>query len=282
MAAVPELPILESRIDWITATAPHDESGTVLLTLAEVFVESEQEAGNKLSPWRFQGYDGFQCGHWRYGWGRQGAIVVASGEQAHKTAPILAHRAKHWSRLDYAVTVHDPAQTFDAVEAGCQQWKWRDKPIRGTASLTSIRELGGGASLIIGQRASEKYTRIYDKFHESRGDYPKGTWRYEIEYKRAASEAEQRTWRDGGLDAAAIASRLNGELIRYGIEVPWRSGQERLILTGHRTPSDASLKAEWLKRCIRPTVQFVAEALGRDAVVEALGLPIHYVKKGEI
>ena len=80
------LPILEARVDWITCTAPRGDAGAALAQLGERELEGEVVSGDQQRPWSFQGYHGFSAGDARWGWGREGAIVVCSQQRAQDIA----------------------------------------------------------------------------------------------------------------------------------------------------------------------------------------------------
>lgn len=275
-----DLPILESRVDWLTATAGHDFQGKELHALGQIMVERASHTGHKLNTWSFQGYKGFASGDWRAGWGVQGAIVVVSGVSSNAFAPVLADAARHWSRVDYAVTVLDRDDSLAPDNDYWERWPWRDNPIRAQWDMSRVQQHAGGSTLAVGQRAAAYYMRVYNKYHESRGEYPRGAWRWEIEMKRHASEAQQRRWRQSTVDSGYIRDMIATEFERKSLPVPWR--RERAI---ERDPQiklkpDVERTLDWLRRQVRPSVDFASQAVGVEQVLEALNLP-HIVYKGE-
>ena len=273
------LPIQDSRLDWVTATAKHDKRGVDLLHFATAQTYAERGLGNKLERWRFHGYEGFQSGRWRYGWGEHGAVAVASGEQAQLAAPHLAQLADHWSRVDYAVTVLDQDDAIRPDEDYWDAWPWKDTPLKTPASVTRIQELARGATFSIGERSSAYYLRVYNKHHESRGDYPRGSWRWELELKQHASEAHHARWKAGGYSQGDVLTLLATEMRRYSLPVPWRSeGTIKRAPQPHHA-HDADRILGWLNRQVTPAVQFAIEARGYEAVARVLGLPtINYAE----
>src|ERR1700693_4120985 len=102
-----KLPIVEARIDWITATARRGDRANALINFAERQMLGEEGYGDKFEEWRFQGYRGFSCGNVRWGWGKEGACTVWTKDLADLVAASLAQLSDHWSRVDYCVTVFD-------------------------------------------------------------------------------------------------------------------------------------------------------------------------------
>jgi len=272
------LPVIEARVDWITSTAHHDARGIELLHHGQIRAEQERASGSKLERWRFQQYEGFQSRHIRWGWGEPGAIVVVSGEEAHSARGWLADLADHWSRVDYCVTVNAGDLAFDPVDQYYATVKARGKPTHPGPKHKRFQELWGGSTYYIGERSSAYYTRVYDKHAESDGDYPKGTWRWECELKRHASEAAQKRAAANELTFDFVLNFIATEMERYQLEVPWATTTrvKRDPQVKHRPDVDRTLA--WLERAIKPSVEFACAARGVDAVLETLNLPhIAYV-----
>jgi len=267
------LPILESRLDWITATAPHDDTGLQLFWFATERTMQQKSNGGHLEKWRMQGYEGWQSGNWACGYGRQGGLLRVTGEEAQRWAPKVAELAKHWSRVDYCVTVQDPGGQIDPSHDYWHEWPWRENPLRAPVQLERRQTFNGGSTTTIGQRSAAYYARVYDKSAESPGEYPIGCWRWEIELKRHVSEAHQRRWLQGDLGESFARDLIATEFKRHHLTVPWDS--TTLI---ERTPQikpkrDVDRTLTWLRRQVRHSVDFAVESAGVDAVLEALNLP---------
>lgn len=264
------LPILEARTDWITATAPSGQRAHALAEFADAMVSMEATKGDKLESWGFQSYRGWQAGDWRYGWGRHGCCVVVSHEASWLNASNLAELADHWSRIDYCVTVLDTSHSIEPDHDYWQAWPWRDRPLRQLAEIRRNQGMNGGNSVTIGSRASAYYFRCYDKFSESRGAYPRGTWRWELELKREASENHHASWRSSPKDARYVMDLIASDLKRYQLSVPWlpNSAVDREKRVHRERDADRILR--WLSAQVAPAVHFAIEARGVDAVLDSL------------
>jgi len=268
-----DLPVLESRVDWITCTAPHTSEGTELMFYGQVRQLHESNQGYEVKDWRFQQYQGFQSRHWRWGWGKDGAIVVVSGEAAQESAQRLAELAAHWSRVDYCVTVVDSTEELDPPEDYWRILLARGRRSKNDPKYRRFQELWGGATFYTGERSAAYFGRCYDKHEESDHDYPPGTWRYEVELKRHASELAQTRAKLGEVGPAYVSGFVANEYERRGLTVPWRRSPEVMRDPGVHHRDDAERKIQWLKSSCAPSVAFAKEALGIDAVLSALNLP---------
>jgi hypothetical protein len=262
--------VIEARPDWITATAATGDRAWALRNLAMRWAEETEETGNKVKPWRQLGYRGFACGGIRWGEGREGVIVQVTGPDAALHDQELAHGADHWSRVDYCVTCWDetalarPLRNYKrslvgAVKAGTELSK-----------VTSIETLQGGSSLYIGQRASGRYLRCYDKGAEAPAEYPAGSWRWEVEYKRELSEAMQGRHRQGFGTQFDIACQLSAEFGRHGLKVPWPE-QGTIDLPGSdRRSRDVDTVLKWLTSQVGPSARWLASKRGWPTIMTAL------------
>jgi Replication initiation factor len=267
-----ELPILEARPDWITCTAFSHERKMALYEIANNNLEAEQTIGARLQDWRFQSFRGFACGRWRVGAGKLGTICVVSGEQAGIAANILAETAEHWSRVDLCVTVLDIDGVLKPDEHYWQAWGAAKAQLVNPPRLTRHQIYDGGATITLGARASAFYTRVYNKHEESPGEYPKGSWRWEVEMKREASERQQSVFKRLTHSGAHCLNLISTEILRLGLSVPWQPGAKVERSNRIRYQPDADRLLGWLDQQVKPSAQFVAAARGRDAVLEVLDL----------
>ncbi len=266
------LPVLEARVDWITCTAFEKERFGDLLAIGQQNTEAEKSLGGKMDDWHFQSYRGFQCGRWRYGYGKLGAIVVVSGEQADIAAEHLAVHAEHWSRVDYCVTVLDRDDVLKPDEHYWEAWPSCEVEKHKRPRLTRHQVYEGGATITFGDRASAFFTRVYNKHEESPQEYPKGAWRYETEMKRHASEQQQAIILRSGVSAAHCLNVVSTEISRLHLSVPWRKSASVVRPSQIHYRPDADRTLGWLASQVKPPVQFAAAARGRKAVLLALEL----------
>lgn len=267
-----ELPIVEARVDWITATAKWGPRASALVELAERDMLGEQLYGGKFDEWHFQGYRGFQCGDTRWGWGKHGAVVVYTKERAHSAAPDLARLADHWSRIDYCVTVFDVS---GRIRPPVDYWATYDRLYpdgNDPVHLQRFQDHGSGETVTLGSRKSATYLRCYDKYHESKGDYAKGCWRWELELKREQAEAAQSRWLRSIVFPSQVAGLVKAWPEAHLLGCPWSKLGNLEPCHQLRHTRDADRTLRWLAEQVQPSVEWVAEARGEAAVKQALRL----------
>jgi hypothetical protein len=208
----------------------------------------------------------------RWGWGKDGALVITSQELSHDLAPQLAKLADHWSRVDYCVTVFDE---YDRIEPDVDYWdEWRRLHPTGPGPVGMLRHQGfrRGSTITLGSRGSATHLRVYDKYEESKGDYAKGCWRWELELKREQSEQAQGAWRERYLSHDYIKALVAEFPERYGLKCPWDRNTPVARAGLVKQTRDADRLLDWFRVQVAPSVQWVAQARGRDEVRKALGI----------
>lgn len=269
------LNVIEARIDWITATASATDRAHELVAKAAMWTTEEADDGMELKQYRFSSYVGVQSRHIRWGMGLTGGIVVVSGEFAQAAAYTLATLADHWSRVDYCVTVSAGVDQINPPDDYWEEKKKEGERRKGEPVCSRTQELWGGATWYIGKRISPYYCRTYDKHAESKGDYPPGTWRWESELKRHASEAAQSRCCQDGCKPHYVKGFLANEYAKIGLTVPWRVDDLVTRDPQVRHRPDVERKLKWLHESVAPSVEFCREMAGDHEVAAALGLPIH-------
>jgi Replication initiation factor len=266
------LPVIESRCDWLTATASNFAQHQSLLYVGEQLGADDEKRGDRIETWGFQGYRGFQTSSVRYGYRDDGAILILSGETAGEYIQHVATVAEHFSRVDYCVTAVDEEERIAPPVDYWDKWPYFGSRAGGHPGLTRIQNSVGGSTIAIGARSSAYYARCYDKTAESKGVYPKRSWRWEVEFKRHASEAEHHTWRKGPLGQGAIRAIVAREFVRQGFMVPWTRDDPNPRAAPPPRQHDADRALEWLKEQVGPCVAWLCEARGEEQVLGALGI----------
>jgi hypothetical protein len=266
------LPIIEARCDWITATGRKEGKAGVLADLAISNTRAEKDNGFEHTTWRFQGYSGFQCGEWAWGWGEHGSIVCVSGQSAEIGSRVIARSSDHFSRIDYCVTGVDAIGTTHPDIEYWRELKRRQAAKEQTPSFTRIQASDGGATFSIGQRTAAVYCRTYDKHRESGGRYERGAWRWEIELKRHRSEAEHKHVLDGMRTTEQVLALVADEYQRRHLPVPWIP---TVSIQRDRCPAremSTEKTLAWLEKCVQPAIERAVAAVGTKRVREILML----------
>lgn len=267
--------LLESRLDWITCTSQTVANARDLLEVGRLGVERAIQEGDERKPYYFRAYQGERAGHWAYGWGKHGSIVAVGGRDAMANVEALAAYSDRWTRLDYCATMYLHQSQENPCEEAWQTLVANNGPGRKTVELTSIRSSRGGGTVQVGNRASAECARIYDKAAESPDEYASGCWRWEVEYKQERSENEHAAWRRGERNEQWISANLKRWFADKGLKTPWSSNDQAKTRGLVHRVYDADRKLAWLESQVKPSVDFVCEARGEDAVYKALGLQPH-------
>ncbi len=266
------LPVVEARVDWITATAARGHRADDLIRFAEMQMLGEETAGGRFEDWRFQGYRGFSCGDVRWGWGKQGACTVWSRELSHIAAPALSKLADHWSRVDYCVTVFDVTGEVSPSDDWWAVYKGLYPDGNHVVRLSRLQELGAGSTVALGARTAATYCRAYDKHYESKGDYAKGCWRWELELKREQSEAQQKRWASDIVFQSYILGLVKGWPEVHQLPCPWVAAAKLEPCHQLRHSRDIDRTLEWLERQVTPSVEWASQVAGEQRVKEVLRL----------
>lgn len=172
--------------------------------------------------------------------------------------------------MDYCVTVLDDTGTLAPDIHYWEAWPPPDMPEHKRPKLRRTQEWGAGATINVGSRQSAYYLRVYNKHEESPKDYPLGSWRWEVEMKREASEIQQHIYRKLTQPGRHVLAVIEKELNRVSLTYPWRPGAQIDRVRQIRPRPDADRTLGWLAYQVRPSAQFAAQARGRDAVLAAL------------
>lgn len=279
--------VLESQVDWITATARTGHGGTELLDLGATILTEERSKGNYGRPTTFEGYHGTVSQHCFVGYRLDGACIRLGGSLARDRWSQVAHIATNVSRLDVAVTAaSQPGTDHLAID----YW-------RGTAGLarregrpleyTLIQTRGAGDTLYCGRRSSERFGRIYDKHQESKGLYPRGAWRFELEYKGGPAKEVASRLAAAADVPRAILGIIENRYQEWGVITPWDTVTATFSDRAPRTPTDNESRMKWLTEQVSGTVERLSASYTGEQLRKALGLQVdtiaqHLLNVGEM
>lgn len=269
-----------AHVDWITTTW---RAGAIDLEAAltdSMYAWACKylrggRAANPLLTWAWQGYIGWQVGSLCWGERVDGFIVRVSGDLAaaywqderpigHNISRIdLCVDIWHGTGLDDIIALHKDTALEERARRPGRPYK-----------VAHVNSFGNGDTLYLGSRASEIYVRIYNKERESDGEERyNGCIRYEVEFKD--DTANETVYRGGARlrSARGIAQAVAGVLVGRGVVLPsdvLLSPSVAHIARRVDTPDEAKL--EWLRRGVAPSVKHLLNSVGRDAILDALGL----------
>lgn len=270
--------VYDAGIDWLTMTCKAGEAGDARpqallkeLITADWYVG---QSGVDTTAWRWNGYEGWAYGPLRWGFREDGQIIRLSGPSARLATSIRWTPAWRPTRIDLQATVVYPAASSETIDGilGAVLLERASREGR-RYRVNHIRGMGDGDTITIGSRSSEKYVRVYDKYAESAGEYPRGSVRYELEAK---GELAKKLWPEIALatDPMQSVGELVGSLLAYyGIPVPELSeGTPSRVWASLPRTTDLESRLAWLDRSVRPMVERLILAGHKSDVERALGL----------
>ncbi len=263
--------ITSTGVDYITATASEPRHVAVLVAIGRSLCDAASKRGDEQEPWSWQGYQGRTSPQASYGLRQDGMIIRLSGTTAQEKWHELVPLAAKVSRLDLQVTVRRDAYEGSLAQDGRRtailHQAGEGRPPRITLILGHPR----GDTLYIGSRSSDRFGRVYDKHESSPTDHPPGTWRYEVESKREVARLLARTILGSRDRERAIQSYVHNWFNMRGVPPVWDSEtlyQER----APTRPTTTETRLAWLRSSVAPLIRRMEAKIGREAVLEALGL----------
>jgi hypothetical protein len=270
MRAAP--PQVYAGVDWLSLTTGLGPDADHAYDKARALATESVADGNKLTPWSLNGWKGFAVPHLRCAAKEGDVRLEISGEMSQRYWREFVPLAQHISRCDTCVDVtHDPPRTglaqqaFDApgVSTG------RGHPPVEKRFWISTK---GASTCYVGSPKSRRMGRLYDKTAESGGEFPEGTWRYELQERDDVGDFTARSLHSRDDVHRAIAAYVYGYYSRRGVQ-PWFRADGSTLPSQPRKPrSDMQRRLGWYSSQIRPGVRDAVRAGHRRAVLEALGL----------
>lgn len=266
------LPVLSAGIDWITTTTRDEHRRTFVGMLARKWLSAAAADGHEIKDLSWNGYIGQRTEGVSFGDRGDGTLVRLSGEQARLHADVLAARVDHVSRLDFQVTLRDENENRDWAEVAANLLAQDERISSGQTSTVLVTGNKTGSTLYIGRRVSDRFFRLYNKHAESKGAWPEGTWRWEVEYKGRRAE----TWSSriancawSPDDSRAVVVAAFGD---YGLDVPAGRIPSRWADKSPRKQTDDESRLKYLGVTIRPMVAKLKEAYGTGVLRTVLDL----------
>jgi Replication initiation factor len=263
--------VLQTGVDWITATMPADGREWPLLLAADAILAQEERDGHELERARWQGYDLKCCGGAWAGAREDSALVRLSGECAGQHWYQLVRHAKKITRLDLAVTVRPdpPDPRLGAWHLG-QVMRWR----KDRAQPFKVNYHGspeGIQTVYLGSRTSTTYGRIYDKFAESEDDRWRDSWRYEVECKDVVATTLGRVLLGDVDRESAMRVYVHDWFRKHGVTArfPRPGGDVHAPSTRAQADDDRTLR--WWDDQVAAVYARLAPKVGTRRMLSALG-----------
>lgn len=263
--------LVDSGVDWITATRPVDDEAWKFEQLADDLLSEQRDAGKEVKRATLRDYTGWRGEHLFSGMREHDAIIVASQEVAARHWQAVSQAARNVSRLDLQASVWTHGEQPQLARWSYNRLK-RSPPRRGRPrSYTLIRTHPHGETLNVGKRQSDAYGRLYDWSSAHGQEVPATIWRYEVEYKRGYALAHSRALSTVDDPRTSAAELVHRWFSSKGLDLPWS-------VSGSRFSNGVVLKEPdrdalaWFRTSLSKTIRRAIERHGLVKVLDALGL----------
>lgn len=268
----PTVPILESRLDWLTATVKPGNKQQVVKGRVESWMARREADGYPRHKFVTPFYQGERVNGIAIGLREDDAMITLSGPQASEHGAMVITWADTVSRLDAQITVQEPDLSKD--------WAGYVDAVAGQSNLVKskaiktrlIRQRPNGVTSYIGSPGADRMLRCYDKHAESDGDYPPGAWRFEVQWRHNRATNAAYALLNRGISPLSCLESICSAYLSYGVSLPvhclppgWRDANIR-------SRTDNQRRLDWLHTSIAPVVGKLIDAEGVDTVLGALGL----------
>lgn len=265
--------IVDCGVDWLTCTFGDTANHPRLEASIRRARRVEKAEGNIVHQWGFSGYKGERIAGLEWGYRHDGAIVRLSGFSAQRWWKRFGKLSTNCSRIDVQTTV-----VYDEHWTRTMRRHWREArhwsiERKHRPRAKAVTGLDGPETIYSGQRVSDIFLRCYHRGSKKGCEKALGHIRYETELKAdrgkfALSSLLSCTNADSECGAMTWSNFTNRG---YSLKWPVISHQP---YSCHRSDSDSQRRLKWLRKQVRPTVEFlVASGLAAECI-DALGLQV--------
>lgn len=266
------LEILESRLDWLSVTVKPGQHQTVVKGRVAAWIDQRVEQGYNRKAFQTPFYRGTRVDGIAWGERTDDSSVTLSGSMAQQHGPTLITWADTISRCDVQVTLRDPNITRNWASYVNSLAGLDDRVKAGSLTTRLYTRTPDGTTAYIGDGASDRMMRVYDKYAESGHHYPVGSWRWEVQYRHQRAAKVARRLLDDSCRPSACLGRVCDAFHDLRIDVPALCLPARWNDAGITPRTDNERRLAWLKTSVAPCVERLTELYGMDIVLDALGL----------
>ena len=271
--------VWDAGIDYLTITfkaGDRDYVRAMLLVKSEM--EKTADGNNAILPWAWNGYRGEKQGKVMYGEREDGLLVRCSGARARLIAAIFKENnvTGKATRIDFQVTAKTKQAVEEYLEITCAKVTANTDSTAGRSARNSAtyKSRGRACGMVIGSRSSTNYHRIYNKTLEQRNRVEPNLVRFEAEKKGDLAVQSWKMYMMAGQPYYLNCSIIKAEMEILGVDMDWLAYIEKAEFVSSYEPTTPVRQANWLFVHVRPTVLKLVALIGRDAVLELLGLDL--------
>lgn len=272
-----ECAVYSAGIDWLTMTYKPDQSAIYerAVGLCEVLAASKERDGYKTKKGTLRDYTGVWTNQLFWGARADGYIIQASSDTGNYLAGLAFANGCEGkgTRIDCEVTVkfnQDQDELATQIYRNIRQQKQANEwPQNLRLDLTESG--GGGDSIYIGSRASERYRRIYDKTREQLGQVEPHLWRWEVEFKGDTAQEVMKAVHDAGETVQVSQRIIAQEFTRLGLGHEWMQGTTLQKVQATWNPTNNQRRLKWLASQVRPAYQELRQEGLEEQALDAVG-----------
>ena len=266
------LTILESRLDWLSVTIKPGNRQKVIMGRVAAWIDRRCAEGYQRRAYQTPFYKGTRVDGLAWGDRLDDASCTLSGEMAARHGPTLITWADTISRLDVQCTLLEPNLTRDWATYVDRLAGLDERVKSGALSTRLYIKRPEGITAYIGDGASDRMLRVYDKYAESEHVYPCGSWRWEVQYRHQRANAVAHKLLDGSFLPQTCFAAVCRAFADYRIDVPALCVPSTWTDAGITPRTDNERRLAWLRASVAPCVERLSEAFGTEVILDALGM----------
>jgi hypothetical protein len=247
--------VYSSGVDWITVTTTTLAGIGVLVRAAEAAIGEECQRGGVRRPHTVRNYHGWKANGVSYGVGVQGCIAQATSDAAAKYWRSLLLFPCNVTRLDLQVTVSGVPLDQDLADQGYRQMEQHGPKTTRIRTYSRYTTHPAGATLYLGSPASDSRWRLYDKWAESKGTYPAGTWRYEHQTRSSVAGSIASALDSRDKPERSILRHVHDSFTAAGIVPCYSPSGRSLSRSVPRDRTDTARTLRWLRDQVAPALR---------------------------
>lgn len=265
--------VVEAGCDYITASCMSRNKARRFRTLAQDVITAQERGGDEPFTWSGHGYEGIGCGSAQFGRRPDGLLIRFSSAVAHAHWREVYDLASNVSRFDVQATYRLDTDVEAFIARNAQRaTAFRNSRKRGS-EVEYRRRTDQSSTLYIGQRVSDRFLRMYNKWGESKDDYYRGCVRYEAEFKNDLALRAAEELREAERESDAALARISHEFTRKHCRQLSPAADCSISSPRKRSKEDRTLL--WLTASCRSPVARLIERGRLEDVLKALGLTDH-------
>jgi hypothetical protein len=266
--------IVDAGIDYLSFVSRIDEAAAELRTVGLRITDFHREQGGMIRPWRWQGYVGEGGDGVATGWRLDSSIVVLQGSNAHLYASELKNVVGRARRLDVQATYCSTEPTGATAEYVYQNRMFMRDRMGRHLQQRLIQASDGGQTVYLGATSSQKMLRLYRKDIQSPTEYPRYSWRWEVQLRDVAAAATWLRHSDDLVQRPFAPAFVAAMFTAAGSPVPWPYTPRVAIEHLPQRKWDRERCMEWLRSSVAPAVERLLAYYDIEEVKDALGLAV--------